>query len=368
MTINTSKVLDILDVQSQDIRETVINHDAPRVELAEALLPYPRDARGHITVSPELALTEAPQGQLSTSNFPDALRMGIQTDLFASYSEMAVTYPQFARVVSSNKQQEEYLKDSPIGLLPIVDEGQPYPAGTTAFDSGVTIKNHKRGFLIEVTEEMQMFDQVGKVREISELLGRAARLTEEQDVMNVLTTTTNYTRNSTTGDNDGGANTQTLTFSPESLITAFNILRTMKDRKTGVYLNVMPDTLIVSPQLEWGVRQLLNSTQVNGMGDKDATVVYGQGTNNPFFSVVRRVIVSPQFGSGFEWALMESNRAIVFQRVLPLQVLQEGMNAASTSYIERDVIRYRVRNFYGVGMRDDRFAFFSNSSTKPTIN
>lgn len=367
MTINTSKILDILDVQSQTVRETVIEHDAKGAALTEALLPYPRDARGHITVDPE-KLLEAPQGTLNTSNFPDALRMGIQTDLFSSYNEMAVTYPQFVRVVSSNKQQEEYLKDSPFGLLPIVDEGQPYPSATTSFDSGVTIRNFKRGYLVEVTEEMQLFDQVGKVRESAELLGRAARLTEEQDVMNVLTTTANYTRNSTTGDNDEGANTQTLTFSPTGLIAAFNVLRTMKDRQTGVYLNVIPDTLIISPKLEWAVRQLLSSTQVNGMGDKDATVVYGQGTNNPFFSVVRRVIVSPQFSSSYGWALLESNRAIVFQRVMPLQVFQEGMNAASTSYLERDVIRFRVRNFYGVGMRDDRFAFFSDSTTAPTIN
>lgn len=367
MTINTTKILDILDVQSQTVRETVIEHDAKGAELAEALLPYPRDARGRITIDPE-RLTEAPNGGLNTSNFPDALRMGIQADLFSSYNEMQVTYPQFARVVSSNKQQEEYLKDSPFGLLPVVDEGQNYPEAVTSFDSGVIIRNYKRGYLVSVTEEMQMFDQVGKVRETAELMGRAARLTEEQDVMNVITTTGNYTRNSTTGDNDGGANTQTLTFSPEALITAFNILRTMKDRKTGVYLNVMPDTLIVAPKLEWGVRQLLASSQVGGFGDADATVVYGQGVNNPFFSVVRRVIVSPQFGSNFEWALMESNRAVVFQRVMPLQVLQEGMNPATTSYIERDVIRFRVRNFYGVGMRDDRYAFFSNSSTKPTIN
>lgn len=368
MTINTSKVLEILDAQSQSVRETVLNHDAQGINLSEALLPYPRDARGRITVNPEAALLEAPQGQMNTSNFPDALRAGIQADLFTSYTEMAVTYPQWVRQVGSNKQQEEYLTDSPFGLLPVVDEGQPYPAMATAFDGGVTIRNHKRGGIVEVTEEMQMFDQVGKVRETAELLGRAARLTEEQDVMNVLTTTANYVRNSTTGDNDEGANTQTITFSPDGLIKAFNILRTMKDRRTGAYLNVMPDTLIVTPKLEWAVRQLLSSTQVGGQGAKDATVLYGQGLNNPFFSVVRRVIVSPQFGNGYEWALLESNRAIVFQRVLPLQVLQEAANAATTGYMDRDVLRFRVRNYYGVGMRDDRFAFFSNSTTKPTLD
>jgi hypothetical protein len=47
---------------------------------------------GHLTID-RAKLMEA-GGQLSTANFPDALRMGIQTDLFSTYNEMAVTYPQ----------------------------------------------------------------------------------------------------------------------------------------------------------------------------------------------------------------------------------------------------------------------------------
>jgi hypothetical protein len=57
-----------------------------------------------------------------------------------------------------------------------------------------------------------------------------------------------------------------------------------------------------------------------------------------------------------------------FQRVEPLQILNEGMNASSEKYFERDVIRYRVRNWYGVGFVDDRFNFYSTSTTAPTIN
>jgi hypothetical protein len=44
------------------------------------------------------------------------------------------------------------------------------------------------------------------------------------------------------------------------------------------------------------------------------------------------------------------------------------MSSSSEQYLTRDVIRYRIRNWYGVGMVDDRFNFYSSSTTAPTIN
>lgn len=365
MTIDTTKIYQVLDAQKGQIQD--VTPQPKHVDLDEALLPYPRDRRGNITVDHEaVSLTEA-GAELSTYNFPDALRMGLQVDLFTSYNEVPTTYQAWARVVNSNKQQEEYLFDSAIGLPPIVGEGQPYPEVSTDFDSGLIIRNHKRGMTIAVTEEMQRFDQVGKVRELPELLGRSMRRGEEQSAMDVLTTSTNYTRNSTTGDNDQGANTLTTTFDADGLIIAFNTLRTMKDRRTGLYLGVNPDTLVVTPKLWWAAKQLIGSNMAVRQGGNTTNEVYGTGENNSFFNVVRNIIVSPEFGSSFGWALLEARRAVTFQRVEGLTMLTEGMTATAEGYFNRDVIRYRVRNWYGVGMRDDRFAFLSTSSTAPTV-
>lgn len=366
MTLNSTSIINVLSGEHGKFEERAAP-SAP-VRITEDMLPYPRNRRGQITVNhEEIDLREA-GAELSTANFPDALRVGLQTDLFSSYAETPVTYPLFVRQISSNKQQEEYLFDSGIGLPPIVNEGENYPELATDFDGGKIIKNYKRGFIMPVTVEMQKFDQVGKVREMPELMGRSMRREEEQAVMNVLTTTANYTRSNTDGDNDesatgSGANQQTLTFSPTGLIAAFNILRTMKDRKTGLYLGVMPDTLIVAPKLAWVVKQLIQSTTIIRTGSSE---VYGNGVQNAFFDIVRKIIISPEFGSNYEWGLMESGRAITFQRVEPITLLTEAAN--SGSYFTRDVIRYRVSNWFGVGMRDDRFAFFSNSTTAPAIN
>lgn len=375
-TVDRSQLIQVLDAAAGRFQVQDVQGVPNRVPVPESMIPYPRTAKGRITVDPlDLYSQEATRqlfgetkGTLSTFNFPDYLRMGLIFDAFTSYNELPVTFPMFVRQVDSNKQQEEYVKDTPLGTLPIVPEGQSYPEASMDTSDGVTIRNYKRGYIVSVTEEMQKFDQVGKVREIAELQGRSARLSEELAVIDVLTTTANYTRNSTTGDNDEGANTQTLTFSPTGLIAAYNVLTTMKDRKTGVRLGVMPDTLIIAPKLRWAAEQLIRSPQLMRVGGNTTNDVYGGGTNNPFFGMVTRIIVCPHLGSSYQWALLESNRAITFQRVEPFTILREQMDASSSAYFERDTIRFRVRDWFGVGMRDDRFAFFSNSTTAPAVN
>lgn len=365
--MDTTKIIKVLDADKG--RYEVTEFKEERKDLDEQLVPYPRDRRGRITVDHENAeLIETTTGGLTTANFPDLLRQGIQFDVFSSYNEFPATYPQWVSSMDSNKQQEEYLKDAALGIAPVVGEGEQYPEAAVNLNDGVIIKNHKRGYIISITEEMQKYDQIGKVRDLADAIGRSLRLTEEQACMDVLTTTTNYTRNSTTNDNDVGANTAATTFSPSGLNTALNVLMTMKDRKTGVNLGVNPNTLIVAPLLFRAAQQLIMSRMMTGQGDKDATVVYGQGTNNPFFGMVNTIIVSPYFGASYQWALFERGRAVKFQRVEPVQVLNESMTAATSSYINRDVIKYRGRTWFGVGMKDDRFAYFSSSTTAPTID
>src|SRR5690606_36627715 len=125
---------------------------------------------------------------------------------------------------------------------------------------------------------------------------------EEQSAMDVITTTANYTRANATGDNDesatgGGANQQSITFSADGLIAALNILRTMKDRKTGIYLGVNPNTLIVALKLWWATLQLIGSNLLVRGGA--TSEVYGTGGTNPLFNVVDTIIVSPEFSNSY---------------------------------------------------------------------
>jgi hypothetical protein len=357
-------VYSVTDAERGTVEQT-LNAQRMAEPLNESLVPYPRTLRGNITINEDMALVETAGGYASTANFPDLLRSGITFDAFASYNGVPTTWQMFCSETSSSKQQEEYLKDAAMGIAPIVPEGSDYPLAALNLDSGTIIKNHKRGFRIGVTEEMRMFDQVGKMRQIASEMGRSLRVTEESAVYDVLTTSTNYTHNSTTGDNDQGANYNTTTFSPAGLITAMNCLTTAKDRKSGMYLGVVPDTLIVSPKVWWAAKQLIQSPQVmRAHADSDGTTLetYGGGTNNSFFNLVNRIIVSPWFGASYGWALMEAKRALRFQRVYPMRILPPEF------YSRNDTWEYQCSTFFGVGMLDDRFAYLSTSTTAPVVD
>jgi hypothetical protein len=333
--------------------------------IAEDKLPYPRDHRGRVTVDPTAQLLETATGSMSTANFPELLRQGVRFDSFLSYRGVPTTWQLFTAEMQSMKQKEQWLKDAGLGIPPIVHEGEDYPEATMNLDSSVEIVNYKRGYRMRVTEEMRRFDMVGKVRQIAQQVGRSFRMGEETAVYDVLTTAANYTRNSTTGDNDVGANTAATTFSPTGLLNAWRTLVTMKDRKSGDYLGVQPDTLIIGPALWFAAKQLINSPQVMRIAadaDGDKYEVYGTGTTNSFFDIVSRIIISPWHGSSYGWSLIEANRPLMFQRVAPFEILGPDFKNIN------DTWHYRARNWFGVGMLDDRFAYLSTSTTAPTVD
>jgi hypothetical protein len=368
MTIQTSKIIEVLNAETGATRTTVVHQDtdATSGQFSEQA-PYPRDLYGNMTIDPERAskqLTEAATGMVSTSNFPDILRMGVQFDALTGFNEYPTVYERLVRSVSSSKPFEEYQDDEGIGQLPIVSEGEPFPEVAVTIGAGKKITNYKRGMILPVTWEAQKFDQIGFVRSRAEMLGRAARFTREQAVMNVITTTNNY--NVLNNNDGGGNNTQTLAFTPTNLNEAMRIMTTQKDKKSGQYLGVMPRILLIGPLLEKFVRELLNSPTIMRAPNTGATSeVYGQGTTNPFFGAVSQIVVSPLFGASYQWALIDPSRFIYFQTVAGITVETEAANTSSESWFTRQLIRTRVWDFFGVGVRDDRFGFYSDSTSAP---
>ena len=371
--MTSSKLIEVLDVQAGKTKTTEIYQESgDRIEINGGSLteaaPYPLDLYGKQTIDPTKVsreLTEAALGEMSISNFPDLLRMGVRFDVFGGFNETPTVYDQLVRRVPSNSFQEEYADDAGLGLPPIVLEGQDYPTVTPTLGGGKIIRNYKRGFLIEVTEEIQKFDKWGKVRDIANQIGRAHRVGRDQEVFNVLTTTANY--NVLNLNDQGANNTQTLTFSPVNLNLALALMMTQKDRTSGQYLGVSPSILVVTPLLERFARMLISSPELMRVGGNTTNDVYGGGTNNPFFGSVSKIIVSPRFGASYQWALLDPSRAIYFQEVEGLQVLTEAGNMTSESWLKRDVVRYKSRDWYGVGMRDDRYGFYSDSTTAPIV-
>jgi phage major head subunit gpT-like protein len=338
MNIDRGKIIDIIDPQAGTLRETVVQPPTAPENLFEV--------GGRRTPLWLLAATY-------TSTFPQLLKSGLRAILFDTYAGAPTTHEIWAEVVPSSKKSETWAEGSHVGKLPIVPEGGAYPEIELNLDRAVQIVNDKRGGIISVTEEMVMFDQVHLVREQIQDLAAAMKYTEED-----------YTR--TTADNEIGNNYGTTTFSASGLITAFMTLRTMFDQKSGQKLNIIPDTLIVGVGCELAAKQLLLSPELRGMGDTDAVLTYGTGTKNPFRGLITQIIVSP-FMAKYEWVLMKRKKAVVKQVVWDLRLTAQTQRDQA-AHFEADAYRYKVSKFYGVDMKNDRFAYYSNSVTEPTVD
>jgi len=302
---------------------------------------------------------------------PDAasiLRDGIRFLAFSTMRGIPKTWDQIARVESSDKPEEEYLRDGAMGVIPIKPSGEPVDFAVGGFEGGTKITNYLRRIGRQVTGDDIKFDRIGKVRQIAFEMGRAAVATEEATFYDVVTTTGNYTRNSTTGDNDVGSNTGTTTFNALGLDTAFTTISTSKDRVSGQYLGYNADTLITTPKMEFPVKQMLLSDYL--MVTTSAGV-RGMGTTNPYMQMgmLKRIIVSPWFGTSYQWALVDTNAySFVWQQVLPWQILQDNMNGTSEAWLVNNAIRYVIQGHFGLGFVDDRAWYYSDSTTAPTVS
>lgn len=346
------------DVQAGKLTERVISYD-PIAEL-ENRLHSTRLQKG---------LRHLDEAFVYTPDANSLLRDGIRLLAFEGYNSMPRSFGSFTQVFTSTRPHEEYLRDGAIGLLPPVKSGTEMPRVMGSFDGGVKIENVRYGGMMEVTGDELRFDRLGLIaRQAGPELGRAGRMTEEQQVYNVITTTANFTRNSTTGDNDVGANTQTLTFNGSNLETAYTIISTSKDRRSSAYLGLTPDTLICGPRLMFAAKQLLMSDALMRTHGNTSAEVRGTGTDNIYRGLITNIVVSPFFSNSFNWALVDSKRTgLVFQEVEAFNVTQAAADTSDERYFTRDIIRFRAIGYFGVGIADDRPWFFSNSTTAPTV-
>lgn len=353
----------------RDSRGSLVNHKETEIREAAANANYEpfaelREAELKDGQTIKRSLREAVLSQPDAANM---FRRDVRYLAFSAYANIPRTFDPFARVESSNREQEEYLRAAGIGVIPKAPSGTPAPHGRSSFEGGVVIKNDLYRMVFDVLGDWVRYDQIGKIRQLADEMGRAARMTEENAVYSYITTTTNYTRNSTTNDNDIGANQASTTFGPTGLDTAMSVIATAKDRKSGAYLGYHADTLICGPLLETGAKQLLLSNNLMRATNTSATEERGGGTFNPYNGLISKIVISPWFGASYGWALCDSRvMSLVYQEVEPFNVYQQTAIPDNNAWLNLDVIEYLVRGTFGVGFVDDRAWYLSTSTTTYT--
>lgn len=352
-----------------DIKEAQVDH----TKLMELDMPY--EAFESLRI-PQRNVAYTGKHSIFLENMltnPDAaniLRQDIRMVAFTALNMMPRTFEGFTDFMSSNNPEEEYLRDAAIGVIPKAPSGQPAPRVATGFEGDANIVNNLHRAIVEILGDWIRFDKIGKIRQVSQEMGLAGRLTEEATVYQYITNTANYTRNSTTNDNNVGANTATTTFSADGLRLGMDTIGTAKDRKSGAYLGYAADTIIVGPRLLVPVLQLLRSGQLQRASANNAAEAIGTGTYNPFFGMLSKVVVSPFFDTSYGWALCDSRRGTFkFQTVENFNVYQQTQNInSSEAWLHLDMIEYLVRGYFGVGFVDDRAWFYSDSTTDATVS
>ena len=352
------------------------------IEQYEDVTPYPAPLQEDYVPLDSFRSMDVGNGRRVSCKFleaalqmPDSaniLRQDLRYMAFSRYAKEPRDFEAFSWMQDVDMPEVEYLRDASVGVIPRANSGTPAPQMITDFEGGTIIANKLHRGLFTFPMDLFRFDQIGKIRQITDEMGRAAALTMMSHIYTYLTTTGNYTRNSTTNDNDFGANTQTLTWNADSLRTAVGIVSTAKDRKSGTYLMYSADTIICTTSLEVPVLQLLTTTALSRVGGPTTAEAIGTGAINILGSRINKIIVTPWLGQGntsYAWAAVDSSvNGFTVQTVEPFDVFAEPANASSENWFKTDSLAYLVRGFFGYGFVDDRAWFFSNSTTDATVS
>jgi len=174
-----------------------------------------------------------------------------------------------------------------------------------------------------------------------------------------------FANNHSEGASGTQNNTDTQTLSDVGLETADTTMRGYKDDK-GIPMEVIPDTLVVGPLLQWRAQRLVGSEVVVHLPG-DGTAGSGATTYTPFSNVFRgryNLVVNPYI-TGYQWFLLDTKRdvkPILMQSRSDVPItLETDMDQPSAKILEQYqfTLRGRYTQFYGLW----QFAYGSNASS-----
>jgi len=225
---------------------------------------------------------------IQQGQFGRLLEPGLRKIFFDTYQELPEQYSQVFNVMDSKKAIETDYRMGAFGLFERKDS-----AGSVQYQdlpSGLALQYIHEEFASGFTIERKMIEdeQYNTINKNPKLLGRAARATVETKAIEVLNNA--FTTNgfdgvplisSTHKRLDGGTMSNKLEadvvtdaqangkLSDRNLKGALVQMRKQVDDK-GILIQTQPDTLIVSPQLEFQARTMLESAALSTRGTGSA--------------------------------------------------------------------------------------------------
>lgn len=295
------------------------------------------------------------------SDIPRLLEAGLKAIFFDAYDAASGDWEQIASVIPSEHDTEKYAW---LGSVPQMREfkDERIPAGLLEHD--YSIKNKTWESSISVDRAALEDDQYGQIKLRIQSLAEEARRHQNELVFGLLkdgfTSLCHdgqyfFDTDHAEGESGTQSNKGTDALSAASLQDAVTKMSKFKDDK-GKPLGIMPDTLVVPPDLKWTAMELIDSVfavnTVSGKTDNRKNVLAGSMS----------VIVSPYLTDTNDWFLLCANRAvkpIIFQSRVPIEFA--ALEGSSENGFMRDKFIYGVRARYNAGFGLWQTAFGSQA-------
>lgn len=289
------------------------------------------------------------QEAATSGEFPTLLRADYQDILLSAYGQVPQPLFGLCDVATSVNEIETYRGLKHLGdLTDVVPQGAPYGEVLLGEKDLVTITNRKYGGLIAVTDEMIRYNKLSEMNRLGSMLGESLARNVEIQIAAVIEDTANTTAGTGAALTLNRANLEVVINQYKKLTT------TAADGKTTIKLGLIPDTLLIPPDLEFTARRLINSALIPGAVDNDVNVLSG----------ILKIVVSHDLSSTSAWYVLKSKWAngLKFQSVIgpPPELSMQDMNATQADGVFRyDKISYKARMLFGVGVIDPNFAISS---------
>ncbi len=283
------------------------------------------------------------------SDIPNLLEAGLRAVFFEAYESAVGDWKRIATVVPSEHDTEKYAW---LGSVPKMRQfkDERVPAGLLEHNYSIANKTWESS--IAVDRAALEDDQYGQIKLRVQSLADEARRHQDELVFSLLKdgfATLCYDghyffdTDHAEGESGTQSNKGTSPLAASSLQAAITEMSKLKDDR-GRIMGIVPDTLVVPPDLKWTAMELLESWYA-----PDTAADKSDGRRN----VLRHsldLIVSPYLTNGSDWFLLCTKRIIkpvIFQSRIPIEFA--ALEGNSENGFMRDQYVYGVRARYNVG-------------------
>ncbi|MDH7603186.1 MAG: Mu-like prophage major head subunit gpT family protein [Armatimonadota bacterium] len=286
---------------------------------------------------------------LTRSDTPKLLEDGLKTVFFEALEAAPSSCERIATIVPSESDEEVYAW---LGAVPGVREFTDERMPLGLLEHSYTIRNKTWESSIAVERAAIEDDKYGQIRLRIQSLAREVKRHMDELVFTLLAngfSTTCYDgqyffdTDHAAGESGTQSNKGTLPLDAAALQSAITAMMKYKDER-GRLLGIVPDVLVVPPDLQWTAMELLESTYWPEEGTSTARL-----SSNVLRGKLD-LIVSPYLTDSNNWFVL-STKGIIKPILLQLRTPVEfaALEADSESGFMRDQYIYGVRARYNAG-------------------